>query len=120
MKVLLFNLERNVALRKLLEGLKIEYVYVPYFDYSQSFSYLLDKSKRNELANSNKRFDEEMMVIEADDKELDNLLMMLKSLNINIPLKAVITEHNINWTPLFLRDELIKERKATLSFLLNK
>lgn len=120
MKVLLFNLETNVALRNLLDKSNIDYVYVPYFDYTQSFSYLLDKAKRNDAANSNLRFDEEMMVIEANDKQLDNLLNMLKSSSINIPLKAIITKHNINWTPLFLHDELIKERQATLSYLMNK
>lgn len=44
-------------------------------------------------------------------QELDRLLSALKRAGITIPLKAVVTEHNINWTVTALIGELEQEHR---------
>lgn len=121
MNVLLFNLKENDKLLKVLDSLNIPYKHVERNDYTQSIAFLLNKdTKRNEISLT-KPFEEEMMIMDIDnEKELDNFLLMIKTFEINIPLKAIVTENNLKWSPLFLHDELIKERQATLSYLMNK
>lgn len=121
MEILLFNLENNTNLIKVLDALNIKYTHVSKNDYTQSVAFLLSKDdKRNDISLT-KTFNEEMMILDPlNEKELDNLLMTLRTFKINIPLKAIVTKNNLKWTPLFLHDELIKERQATLSYLMNK
>ena len=58
-------------------------------------------------------FREEMIVLyELTPRQFHGFLDGLKRQGIRVPLKAVVTEHNINWSSLQLRDELMKEAEA--------
>ena len=46
------------------------------------------------------------------DGELERLLASMRERHISIPLKAMITRTNINWTPLRLYRELRREHTA--------
>ena len=55
-------------------------------------------------------FREEMLVLhQFSDADLDILLQALRSAGVRIPLKAVVTETNLGWTALQLRNALLAE-----------
>lgn len=56
--------------------------------------------------------DEMLLFCFLDDKQLGGILEGLRSEKISIPLKAMLTQNNIDWTPVFLRDQLMEEVEA--------
>ena len=55
-------------------------------------------------------FDDEMLLLEGlRGSELNRFLDALRSRGAAVPLKAVVTEHNLNWSSLRLHRELKKE-----------
>ncbi len=106
--VLLFNLEKENELLDILDSCKMKYIHVDKNSYNQSFEDILHGKCNNKPCLST--FDDPMMIINAvGDKKLDLLLIKLRSNNINIPLKAILTDSNRKWTPLFLHEQLVKE-----------
>ena len=62
---------------------------------------------------SQEPFREEMIVMHAlEPRQFQRFLEGLKSQGIRVPLKAVVTEHNIRWTSRRLREELKAEHEA--------
>jgi len=43
-------------------------------------------------------------------KKLDALLAALREEKLTVPLKAVVTEHNVSWTLAALYAEIVEER----------
>ncbi len=55
-------------------------------------------------------FGEEMLILSGlADADLDLLLRQLRENGLSVPLKAVTTESNLDWTALRLRTELLAE-----------
>lgn len=109
-KVLLFNTPDVV--KKLFCFFNLEIIEVNQNDYSQQLGYILklDGYNHNDFV-SNQLIDEPMIVFyELSETDLDNVLSILKTSQIKIDLKAIVTEYNINWPAVMLYDELKKER----------
>lgn len=86
MKIKLMNLDDNKQLINLLTKLNIEI----------------------ELLAAYKEFG--MMVLcDFNDGDVDFILKTLRMANINIPLKAIETDTNKNWSPSFMYDQLLEE-----------
>lgn len=56
-----------------------------------------------------------MVMSGLDSKTMDKFLSSIRKNNIDIPLKAVVTPHNIKWNFNDLTDELLKEHNAMKS-----
>ena len=55
---------------------------------------------------------EEMLVLKGIyGKRLDLLLAQMRKLKVSVPLKAVITEHNLSWNSVQLYEEIRKEHE---------
>ena len=60
-----------------------------------------------------KQFEGEMLVMHAlDNRQFNSFLDSLRSFDISVPLKAVVTDTNISWSSEKLHRELSSERKA--------
>jgi len=58
-------------------------------------------------------FPEEMIVMQGlNPRQFQDFLEGLKGRKIIVPLKAVVTEHNLRWTSVRLRNELMAEHQA--------
>lgn len=62
-------------------------------------------------ATDNHAVGEALIFYNFTKQELDRMLSALKRAGITIPLKAVVTEHNINWTVATLIGELEQEHR---------
>lgn len=86
MKIKLMNLDDNKQLIDLLTKLNIEIEFLPTY---------------KELG---------MMVLcDFNEDDVDFILKTLRMANINIPLKAIETDTNKNWSPSFMYDQLLEE-----------
>lgn len=57
------------------------------------------------------RIEEEMLILNGfAGKKLDALLAALREEKLTVPLKAVVTEHNVRWTLAALYAEIVEER----------
>lgn len=57
------------------------------------------------------RIEEEMLILNGfAGKKLDALLAVLREEKLTVPLKAVVTEHNVSWTLAALYAEIVEER----------
>lgn len=57
------------------------------------------------------RIEEEMLILNGfAGKKLDALLAALREEKLTVPLKAVVTEHNVGWTLAALYAEIVEER----------
>ena len=57
------------------------------------------------------RIEEEMLILNGfAGKKLDALLAALREEKLTVPLKAVVTEHNVSWTLAALYAEIVEER----------
>lgn len=60
-------------------------------------------------------FEEEMIVIQMEDhRMLDKLLFQMRKEKVQIPLKAVVTAQNQNWTSEALYKEIKKEHETMM------
>ncbi len=67
-----------------------------------------DNAKNEEMTD----FEEEMIVmLLADNQTLDKLLFQMRKEKVQVPLKAVLTEMNKNWTSVALHDEIMREHE---------
>ena len=86
MKIKLMNLDDNKQLIDLLTKLNIEIEFLP--------TYI-------ELG---------MMVLcDFNEGDVDFILKTLRMTGIKVPLKAIETENNKNWSPSFMYDQLLEE-----------
>lgn len=53
-----------------------------------------------------------MLLCGLGDRQLDRLLAAMRRAGVYIPYKAVLTEHNRDWTLAALIDEVAREREA--------
>lgn len=57
-------------------------------------------------------FEEEMLVMcPENERMLDQALMRMRKEKVQVPLKAVLTEMNQNWTSVALHDEILREHE---------
>lgn len=86
MKIKLMNLDDNKQLIGLLTKLNIEIEFLPTY---------------KELG---------MMVLcDFNENDVDFILKTLRMTGIKVPLKAIETENNKNWSPSFMYDQLLEE-----------
>lgn len=86
MKIKLMNLDDNKQLIDLLTKLNIEIEFLPRY---------------KELG---------MMVLcDFNEGDVDFILKTLRMTGIKVPLKAIETENNKNWSPSFMYDQLLEE-----------
>ncbi|MCI6089690.1 MAG: DUF3783 domain-containing protein [Solobacterium sp.] len=86
MKIKLMNLDDNKQLIDLLTKLNIEIEFLPTY---------------KELG---------MMVLcDFNEGDVDFILKTLRMTGIKVPLKAIETEINKNWSPSFMYDQLLEE-----------
>lgn len=86
MKIKLMNLDDNKQLIDLLTKLNIEIEFLPTY---------------KELG---------MMVLcDFNESDVDFILKTLRMTSIKVPLKAIETEINKNWSPSFMYDQLLEE-----------
>ena len=86
MKIKLMNLDDNKQLIDLLTKLNIEIEFLPTY---------------KELG---------MMVLcDFNEGDVDFILKTLRMTGIKVPLKAIETKNNKNWSPSFMYDQLLEE-----------
>ena len=68
-----------------------------------------------------KPFEDELLIFcFLNDEEFNYILSNMKSEKINIPLKAMLTEHNISWNSLYLYEHLNEEIRSIQKQLANR
>ena len=73
----------------------------------------LESASSTDANAPNKPFESEMLVMHAlDNMQFNGFLDSLRSFDISVPLKAVVTDTNISWSSEKLHRELSSERKA--------
>lgn len=116
--VLLYNFSgsRLTLARKTLLAIGCNVRTVAKKEYGQSIGYLVGDENYSHL---NKKitgngFDDEMLVMYGFGSEMiDVMIAALKKCGIgSIPLKAVVTEHNIKWDSVTLYNEIKAEHRA--------
>ena len=84
-------------------------------DYSKPLKAVLglDIDSSTDANAPEKPFEDEMLVMHALDKrQFNDFLDSLRSFDISVPLKAVVTDTNISWSSEKLHRELSSEHKA--------
>lgn len=109
MKLLLYNLSQNLILKQTLSMMNIQCFHIESKDYNKTIKYLLGLDSNSYEDSGDDFLDEMIIMYEFSDEQLETLLSILKINNIKIPLKAIVTDTNINWNSIQIRNELIKE-----------
>lgn len=115
--ILFYNLENSKGrtLKMLCLRLKIKIRIITKEQYNQTLGALagIDGFPLKEEVYTGDGFTDEMLVFKGfDNALLDRFLMEFKKLHLTrIGLKAVLTEHNINWDSIALHEELLAEDK---------
>lgn len=115
-KVLIYNINsaspKGVKLRNTLRVCGTACQTLTAEDSGQTIGYLLrlDGFAQNQPSDSYAE-GEALIFYNFTKQRLDRLLAALKRAGIIIPLKAVVTEHNINWTITALIGELEQEHR---------
>lgn len=118
--VLLYGLEetqeRGRALRQLLAGLKVPVKTVTADMLGQTVGWCAQfpgfARKEDAGAAQKPEAGEAMVLSGMTRKRLDQLLLAMRDKGINVPLKAMVTAHNMSWTFGELLTELQRERDA--------
>ena len=70
-----------------------------------------DNEKNEEITD----FEEEMLVmLLADNQILDKLLLQMRKEKVQVPLKAIVTAKNQNWTSMALYKEVKREHESMM------
>ena len=102
--VLLYNIDKTdagKAIISILEKLNVEVIIVKSSDLMSPIGYILgaDNFERGTEALTEIAQDDMMVMAGFEDKQVDLLLQIFKEANIPfIPLKAIVTQTNVNWT----------------------
>ncbi|RHM59538.1 MULTISPECIES: DUF3783 domain-containing protein [Coprobacillaceae] len=113
--VLLYNIDKTEpgkAMISILKKLDVKVVIVKTKDLMNPVGYLLGNSDYKRSTDKIKEVpQDEMMVLSGfDDKQVDVLLQIFQKANIPfIPLKAIVTETNIEWSFLQLLNNVKNE-----------
>lgn len=123
--ILCYNLKGTKKGRKLgmlgsFLGFRIKYVEKE--EYLKSIGELTGLINEKETMDSQiseqqdtEAFEEEMIVIQMEDhRMLDKLLFQMRKEKVQIPLKAVVTARNQNWTSEALYKEIKKEHETMM------
>ena len=123
--ILCYNLKGTKKGRKLgmlgsFLGFRIKYVEKE--EYLKSIGELTGLINEKETTDSQiseqqdiEAFEEEMIVIQMEDhRMLDKLLFQMRKEKVQIPLKAVVTAQNQNWTSEALYKEIKKEHETMM------
>ena len=116
-KVLLYNFNHE-GRRKKVKSVLFQYGVpsreVPPEEQHRTLGALLGlETSEPEDAAESVSFDEEMIVMhDLTPRQFHGFLDGIRRLGIAVPLKAVVTGHNIGWTSRRLRDELRAEHEA--------
>nr|WP_296029831.1 DUF3783 domain-containing protein [uncultured Dorea sp.] len=123
--ILCYNLKGTKKGRKLgmlgsFLGFRIKYVEKE--EYLKSIGELTGLINEKETTDSQiseqqdtEAFEEEMIVIQMEDhRMLDKLLFQMRKEKVQIPLKAVVTVQNQNWTSEALYKEIKKEHETMM------
>lgn len=112
--VLLYNIDKTdagKAIISILEKLNVEVIIVKSSDLMSPIGYILgaDNFERGTEALTEIPQDDMMVMAGFEDKQVDLLLQIFKEANIPfIPLKAIVTQTNVNWTFM----QLLKNAKT--------
>ncbi len=111
--VLSYNIgEKAAALDNIAARLGIKHVIIPLDKAGESIGYLAGY-KGFSQNNSSESTDAECVILSGfSSADMNELLRAMRSDNVIIPLKAVVTEHNQNKSVKWLTAELQKERAA--------
>ena len=102
--VLLYNIDKTdagKAIISILEKLNVEVIIVKSSDLMSPIGNILgaDNFERGTEALTEIPQDDMMVMAGFEDKQVDLLLQIFKEANIPfIPLKAIVTQTNVNWT----------------------
>ena len=102
--VLLYNIDKTdagKAIISILEKLNVEVIIVKSSDLMSPIGYILgaDNFERGTEALTEIPQDDMMVMAGFEDKQVYLLLQIFKEANIPfIPLKAIVTQTNVNWT----------------------
>ena len=113
-KVLIYRIDlsapKGIKLRNILRISGAAYQVLEESSCGQTLGYLLGLEGFSERPLSNELAEGEAVIFyNFSRQDLDRLLGALKREGIAIPLKAVVTEHNVNWTIAKLVGELKQE-----------
>ena len=115
--VLLYNIREEARRRKIGAALfraALPFREVTPEEQGKTLGELLGVPGAAEAAeNPGEPFAEEMIVMHGlNPRQFQTFLEALKQQQIRVPLKAVVTEHNIQWSSLRLHSELAVEHRA--------
>lgn len=113
---------RKIGMLGSFLGFRVKYVEKE--EYSKTIGVLTglkeevaEEASREETAGTDNEeitdFEEEMLVmLLADNRILDKLLFQMKKEKVQVPLKAIVTAKNQNWTSTALYSEIKREHEA--------
>lgn len=114
-KILAFELaeEKRVKFEKLCNELEINVIYISSEYYEQKLGALaaIKGFRMTKIRSREKPFNIEMIVLSGlNSDDVDTFLKEYKKSGLEpIPLRAMLTPHNIHWTPKKLHKELMIE-----------
>ena len=113
---------RKIGILGSFLGFRVKYVEKE--EYSKTIGVLTglkeevaEEASREETAGTDNEeitdFEEEMLVmLLADNRILDKLLFQMKKEKVQVPLKAIVTAKNQNWTSTALYSEIKREHES--------
>lgn len=113
--VLLYNIDKSEAgkaIISILEKLNVKIIIVKSSDLMNPIGYILGEKgfERGTEALTTIPPDDMMVMAGFEDKQIDILLQIFKEANIPfIPLKAIVTQTNVNWTFMQLLNNVKNE-----------
>lgn len=117
--ILLFHApekEQLLSIELALFPTGVNFIKVPVTDHHQTLGYLAGvpgsapATKKNQAAPKDLP-DTMMLFAFLDNDKLNEILRNLKSMNVTLPYKAVLTENNQYWTPMQCFQELKEEHE---------
>ena len=122
-QILMFNLDAGkcARIRVLAMGLGIFTVAVKPEDFGKTFAVLTGRETGRQAGQPVLPFAGEMLVMdELESNQFHCLLDGMRGMDAKVELKAVITEHNLQWTPAQLYRELCAERETIARSVKNR
>lgn len=113
--VLLYNIDKSEAgkaIISILEKLNVKIIIVKSSDLMSPIGYILGEKgfERGTEALTTIPNDDMLVMAGFEDKQIDILLQIFKEANIPfIPLKAIVTQTNVNWTFMQLLNNVKNE-----------
>lgn len=112
--VLLYNLQnsKGAKIKMICHKLNIGFKSVEKSEYSLKISDLLNHQEPEETLENNDFSDEMLLLAHFNNQLLNTFLKNLQSSKVPVALKAVLTEHNSQFTSIELHNEISEEHKA--------